>query len=89
MSETKDWKRSKFTTGLVGRIRTALRADGYEEECGVVPLAKLFSVVARKGEEFFNVRMDKQTLAIVGVDSIEYKLKGNRIRRVFRKPVNG
>ncbi len=86
--ELKNWKRSKYTTGLVGRIRGVIRAAGYDEECGVVPLHASISVVVKKGDQFFNLRLSREDLSIQSTTAIEYKMKKDRIRRVYRKNVN-
>lgn len=81
------WKRSKNTTSLVARIRVAIKSAGYEEELGIVPLHSQFSVLVVKGRDNFNLRLDKESLDIVSIDAIEYRIKQNRIRRVFRNKV--
>jgi hypothetical protein len=80
------WKRSKPTTTLVHSIRRILNAAGYEEELATTPLQRVYSVIARKGEEGnFNVRIDKETLEIVSVHKLTYNVKKNNTRRVFRE----
>jgi hypothetical protein len=83
--ELKEWKRSRYTTNLIGRIRNAIRNAGYEEECGIVPVCGAFSVVVRKGDQVFNLRLNRDNLSIISTESIEYKMKKERISRVFRK----
>ena len=87
MVAKKKWKRSKNTTSLVARIRGAITAAGYEEELGIVPLLSQFSVLVVKDGDNFNLRLDKESLAVVSTDAIEYRIKQNRIRRVFRNKV--
>lgn len=85
--ELRNWKRSRYTTNLVGRIRVAVRNAGYEEECGIVPVFNGYSVLVRKGDEIFNVRLSRKDLSITETTAIEYKKKKERISRVFRKNV--
>jgi len=82
--ELKNWKRSRYTTNLVGRIRKAVRDAGYDEECGIVPVCNAYSVIVRRGDDIFNVRLRKDDLSIVETTAIEYKKKKDRISRVFR-----
>jgi hypothetical protein len=83
----KKWKRSKNTTGLVGKIRAAIISAGYEEELGIVPMFSEFSVLAVKDGKNYNVRLDKKSLKITSAEMIEYRMKQNRIRRVFRNKI--
>ncbi|MCI0557615.1 MAG: hypothetical protein MN733_03910 [Nitrososphaera sp.] len=85
MAIDKEWKRSKYTTAVISQVREAIRAAGYEEECAVVPLLTTLSVLARKGDAYFNLRLDKETLKVVETAAIEYRIRKDRIQRVFRK----
>jgi len=86
-NKKKLWKRSRQTTTLVHSIRRALNAAGYEEELATTPLSKTLSVIARRGEEYFNVRLNKNTLEIVSTYKLTYDLKKDNIRRVFRDQI--
>ena len=86
-TKRKLWKRSRPTTALVHRIRTIIREAGYDEELAVTPLHQQLSVLVRKGEDMFNVRIDKETMEIVSTDELGYNRRRANIRRVYRKPV--
>ncbi len=83
----KTWKRTKQTTTLVHAIRKVLLDAGYEEELAITPLRSLLSVIARKGEDHFNIRLNKETLEIVSQEKLIYNVKRDNIRRVFREPI--
>lgn len=83
----KIWKRSKQTTELVTRIREAVTASGFDEELAITPLANVYSVVARKGEEFFNVRFKKDTMEFDGAVALNYVNKKDIVVKVFRNPI--
>lgn len=84
-AKKKVWKRNKLTTSLVHSIRKVLNDAGYDEEMAVTPLMNEISVLARKGEDNFNVRLDKDTLEIIEAHRLAYNIKRNNIRRVFRE----
>jgi hypothetical protein len=80
-----EWRRSKYTTFRVNRIRDVLIDAGYHEECAVVPLEHMYSVIARTEDSYFNVRLDRKTLAIVETTPLAYRIgRHNRTVRVFR-----
>ena len=81
------WKRSKRTTALIYRIRGVIRDAGYDEEYAVVPLTNTLSVLVRKDEDMFNVRLDKETLDIVTTVELKYNRRRDHIRFVFRRNV--
>jgi hypothetical protein len=81
------WRRSRATTALIYRIRGIIREAGYDEECAIAPLAKTFSVLVNQGEEMFNLRLDKNTLAIVSTEQLKYNRRRENIRLVFRRKV--
>ena len=81
------WRRSKKTTGLVHTIRAVLRKAGYDEELSVVPLLNVISVVVRKDDQIFNVRLDATTLNIVSEELLKYSIRKNNVRQVFRQQV--
>ena len=85
--QKKSWRRSRKTTATIYQIRAVLKENEYDEELAVTPLANVISVVARKGEECYNVRLDKETLKIVSVDHLKYNRRRDSIRRVFRRAV--
>lgn len=78
------WKRCKQTSEIVQLIREAILKAGFEEEFAITPLATTYSVVARKGEEFFNVRLAKDTLEMNDVVSLNYIRRKNQTVKVFR-----
>jgi len=81
------WKRSRKTTTLIHEIRRVIKEAGYEEEMATTPLLNTISVLVRRGEDIFNVRLNKETLAIVETDQLKYSRKRDSIRRVFRRAV--
>jgi len=83
----KPWKRSRATTALIYRIRGIIREAGYDEEYAVTPLSSMFSVLVSKGNEMFNLRLDKKTLEIVSTDQLKYNRRRDNIRLVFRRKV--
>jgi hypothetical protein len=83
----KPWKRSKRTSALVYRIRTVIRDAGYDEEFAIVPLADTLSVLVNRGEDMFNLRLDKSTLQIVSTEHLQYNYKRDNVRLVFRRNV--
>lgn len=83
--EPVEWRRSKYTTSLVNTIREKLLVAGFHEECGIVPLLTMYSVIARQDEQYFNIRLDRSTLAVIEVVPLSYKQRrDNRVVRVFR-----
>ncbi len=81
------WKRSRKTTALVYQIRSIIREAGYDEELAVVPLAETISVLVRKGDETFNLRLNKESLSIVETHELKYNRKRDNVRMVFRRSV--
>lgn len=81
------WKRSRQTTALVQRLRSIIRDAGYDEELAVTPLLSQLSVLVRKDEEMFNVRIDKETMEIVSTYELAYNRRRDSIRKVYRKLV--
>lgn len=81
------WKRSRKTTLIVNQIREAIKKFGYDEEIATTPLADVYSVLVRKDDEMFNVRLDKNSLQIVETDQLQYSRKKDQIRQVFRRQV--
>ena len=86
-SEKKEqyWRRSKQTTELIHQIRNTIKSIGFEEEIAITPLANEYSVLARKGEVFFNVRVSKNSLEVISQDELSYNVKRGVIRQVFRR----
>ena len=80
----KIWKRSRPTTRLVKEVQAVVRAAGYDEELCMSPLLHTLSVVVRKGDDIFNLRLKKDDLAIVEVERLMYQQKKHHIRRVTR-----
>ena len=78
------WKRSRKTTALIYQIRAVLKKEGYDEELGITPLATQLSIIVRRGNDFFNVRMDKKTLELQEVFQLNYVAKRDVVSRVFR-----
>ena len=79
------WKRSKYTTSLISRIRSSINKEGFVEECGIVPLLNTYSVVAKdKDGKIFNLRLSKDNLEIKEVKKLDYKTRKGKILRVVR-----
>lgn len=85
---TTQWKRSKYTSGLVGRIRSVILKAGYSEECAVVPLFDTFSVLVKKDNSIFNLKMSKTDLSIIKTTPILYRIKKGRIQSIVRATSN-
>lgn len=84
----KIWKRSKQTTELVDKIREAVLSAGFEEELAITPLADVYSIVVRKGDEFYNIRFKKDTLEFDEVVSLNYVKRHNIVVKVFRNKLS-
>lgn len=78
------WKRSQKTTNLIGNIRQKLREIGYDGELAIVPILNVYSIIATKDTEKFNVRLIKDTLQVDSTELLKYDVKKEQIRRVFR-----
>ena len=79
------WKRSRLTTVLIHQIRNVIKEAGFDEELAVVPLTDMLSIVVCKGEERFNIRLNKETLEIVSIDELKYNRRREGIKMVFRR----
>lgn len=83
-AKRKVWKRSRATTKLVREVQSVIKSAGYDEELCMSPLLDTISVVVRKDDDIFNLRLDKNNLSIVSVERLSYQQKKQNIRRVIR-----
>jgi len=84
MSKRKLWKRSRRTNALVYQIRSIIRDAGYDEELAIVPLSNVISVLVRRQETIFNLRLDKNSLSIVDTKQLTYQFKRENIFKISR-----
>ena len=78
------WRRSKVTTSLVNQLRGVVKEAGFTEEFAVVPLLNEYSVLVSNGENFANVRINKETMKVVSVERLRYIRRKDFIARVYR-----
>jgi len=85
MSKYKDsWKRNKNTIETVNTIREKVIIFEFDEELAIVPLLKVFSVLVRKGDDCFNIRLDKDTLKLTSCEKLKYFVKQDVIKKIVR-----